>query len=91
MNNIPDEDGQDFNPSLTVLKRIFLVLQEENSVTRTALSQKANLQYSRLAEHLKWLEANQLVRSIVEDGRVKITFTNAGREFAKIFARPAYR
>ncbi len=76
-----------FNPSLNVLQRVFLVLNEEGSTTRTALSQKANLHYTRLANHLKWLESKEIVQAFYEDGRVRIGYTERGRQFATILMR----
>ena len=73
-----------FAPSLTALERIFSVLEDENSVTRTALSQMANIHYSRLVQHLKWLQHKNIVQSFLDDELLKIRFTARGREFARV-------
>jgi DNA-binding MarR family transcriptional regulator len=58
------------------------VLVEKNSIVRTSLAQAAKVHYSRLSEQLDWLEQKQYIRLEVLRGRVAVTLTERGREFA---------
>jgi predicted transcriptional regulator len=73
-----------FEPSLKMLSRIMKVILEKDSISKTSISQEANIQYARLLKHLDWLEEKHLVESILEDGKVGIKFTRLGREFASL-------
>ena len=71
-----------FKPSIDILSRIMKVLLENNSVGKTNLSQKANVNYVRLSKHLKWLEKRNLVELVIEDSKIGIILTESGRKFA---------
>ena len=77
---------ESFEPSLKLISRILKIILEKNSLGKTNLSQEANIQYSRLVVHLEWLEKNRLIKQVIDDGKIKITVTSLGREFAKIIS-----
>lgn len=55
---------------------------ENNSLGKTALSQKANINYVILMKHLAWLDEKGLIESIISDGKVHVRFGEKGRQFA---------
>lgn len=55
---------------------------ESNSIGKTALSQKANINYVILMKHLVWLDDKGLIESIINDGKVHVKFAEKGRQFA---------
>jgi predicted transcriptional regulator len=75
-------DNCKFEPSFRVLHRALSIILSENGKTRTALAQQANLNYCRLSSHIEWLRRKNLVRLIVEEGKVKIILTESGVMFA---------
>jgi len=71
-----------FDPSIKILKRITRVLLEEGGIGRTALSQRANISYSRLILHIEWLERKGLIALVIDRGKVKVVLTRSGGELA---------
>ena len=71
-----------FEPSMNTISRIVKVILEKNSLGRTALSQEANINYTTLSKHLKWLKSKSIINYIIEDGKVYVRLTANGREFA---------
>ena len=71
-----------FSPSMKILSRIIKVMLDKNSIQRTSLSLETNIQYSRLARHLEWLERKKLIESFVEEGKIFLKLSSLGREFA---------
>lgn len=70
-----------------ILSRITTVLLDRNTIGRTELSQKANVNYTRLLRHIEWLQDKELVDLIVERGKVKVRLSNTGKEFAKTLSK----
>jgi len=77
--------NQNFEPSMKLLLRIMKVILESNSIGKTSLSQKANINYHRLSKHLDWLEKKHLIEYVLEDSKVKIRLTENGRQFEDSF------
>ncbi len=69
-------------PSMKILIRIVESIIENGSEGKTRLSLDANLNYSRLAKHIIWLEKKGLVESIIEDSKINVGLTEKGRLFA---------
>jgi len=61
------------------------IILQRNSIGRTALSMKANINYASLSRHLTWMKNKSLIKLTVEDGRVNVKLTPRGREFATEF------
>jgi predicted transcriptional regulator len=74
-----------FTPSSKTLSRIMKIILERNSIGRTALSLKANINYALLSRHLAWMENKSLIKLTVENGKVTVKLTSHGREFATEF------
>jgi predicted transcriptional regulator len=71
-----------FEPNMKILSRIMKTILERDSINRTNLAQEANVNYVRLLDHLSWLQKKHFVELVVEEGKVKVRFTQLGREFA---------
>ena len=71
-----------FKPSMKILLRIMKKLNEKGSSGKTNLSLETNLNYSRLATHIAWLEKKGLIKSAIEDGKINVDLTRNGRVFA---------
>jgi predicted transcriptional regulator len=77
-----DNTKSEFQPNIKLLYRIAKAIIENNSLGKTALSQKANINYVILMKHLAWLDEKGLIESIINDGKVHIKFGEKGRQFA---------
>lgn len=75
------DSNNEFEPSMTVLKRILKVLLEKNSIGRTRLSQSANVHFDVLSKYLKWMEKRKYVESVVEKEKAVTQLTPEGRSF----------
>jgi predicted transcriptional regulator len=75
------EESSVFEPSLRILSRILGELLD-NSVTKTELSQRSRVNYTRFLKHLDWLDERRLVELSVERHKVIVRLTRRGREFA---------
>ena len=53
LNEIPQ-----FKPSMKLATKIMRELLKINSVGRTTLAQRANVNYSEMLKHLEWMEKN---------------------------------
>ncbi|MFB5605304.1 MAG: winged helix-turn-helix domain-containing protein [Nitrosarchaeum sp.] len=73
---------KNFEPSMKMLIRIMDSMTEKGSKSKTNLSRGANLNYTRLVKHVIWLEKKGLVKSTVENARIKVNLTEKGRIFA---------
>ncbi len=71
--------------SMTILARIMRILLDTDSIGRTALALEAKVNYSRFSQHLDWLYNKKLVEFLIEEGKVQVRITKAGREFALLF------
>ena len=80
------EKESNFVPSVKFLSRIMKIILERNSVVKTNLSQDANINYTRLVNHIDWLERKDLVKFVVQDGKVKVVLTGTGRDLAIAFS-----
>jgi predicted transcriptional regulator len=72
----------DFEPTTKTLVRILKTMVEKGADSKTILSLNAQLNYSRLAKHIVWMEAKGLVEAKIDKSVVKIGLTKKGREFA---------
>lgn len=57
-------------------------MTDKGPEAKTMLSINANLNYSRLAKHIVWLEKKGLVESTIDNSQIKVGLTKKGREFA---------
>lgn len=81
--NIKDiELEPDFEPSMKTLTRILKTIMEEGPKAKTVLSLDTNLQYTRLAKHIVWLEKKGLVESKIDKSKIHVGLTDEGRIFA---------
>jgi predicted transcriptional regulator len=76
-----------FEPSIKILLRIVKVMTENGAEGKTQLSLDTNLNYARLAKHIVWLEKKDLAESTIEDGKINVTLTTTGREFASAISK----
>ena len=72
----------DFEPSMKTLSRIFKTMTDNGSKARTSLSLDTNLNYTRLAKHIVWLEQKGLVKSTSDKTKINVGLTAKGRVFA---------
>lgn len=72
-----------FKPSLKTLTRILSCVEEQGPTQKTRLSRKTNLNYTRLAKHVVWLEKKGYVESIIHESKINIKLTATGKLFAK--------
>ena len=77
----------DFEPSMKTLSRIVKSLLEQDSGGKTQLSLDTNLNYTRLAKHIVWLEKKGLAESKIKDNKISIGLTTNGREFASAITK----
>jgi predicted transcriptional regulator len=52
---------------------------------KTRLSLKTNLNYTRLAKHIVWLEKKGLVESKIDQSKINVGLTPKGRIFSSNF------
>ncbi|MGC1425594.1 MAG: winged helix-turn-helix domain-containing protein [Nitrosotalea sp.] len=72
----------DFEPSMKTLSRILKSITDKDPEAKTLLSVNTNLNHSRLAKHIVWLEKKGLVESTIDKSHVKVDLTKKGKEFA---------
>ena len=77
----------DFDPSMKTLSRIVKSMTENSAGGKTQLSLDTNLNYTRLAKHIVWLEKKGLVESTIEDNKIIVGLTANGREFASMILK----
>src|SRR5574342_106048 len=58
--------NSNFEPSMKLLSRILKVLIDSNSIVKTTISKKANMNYRRLTRYLDWLQKKHLIESIID-------------------------
>src|SRR3990167_744846 len=73
--------GSSFEPSMKTILRIMKTITENGAKGKTQLSLNTNLNYTRLAKHIVWLEKKSLVESTIEDNKINVALTTKGREF----------
>jgi predicted transcriptional regulator len=72
----------DFEPSMKTLTRIFKSMTDNGPEAKTVLSVDTNLNYTRLAKHIVWLEKKGLVESTIDKSKINVGLTEKGRVFA---------
>jgi len=77
----------DFEPSMKSLLRLMKVMTENGAEDKTKLSLDTNLNYARLTKHVIWLEKKGFVESTVEYGKIIVTLTANGKEFASMILK----
>lgn len=80
-------DEFDFDPSMKTLSRIMQTMVEKGAENRTQLSLDTNLNYTRLAKHIVWLEKKGLVESKIESSKINVALTRTGKVFASIISK----
>lgn len=76
-----------FEPSMKTLSRIVKSMTEHDAGGKTQLALDTNLNYTRLAKHIVWLEKKGLAKSTVKDNKIIISLTENGKEFALVIAK----
>ena len=76
-----------FDPSMKTLSRIMKAITENGAEGKTQLSLHTNLNYTRLAKHVVWLEKKGFVESAIEDNKINVVLTKSGREFASMISK----
>src|SRR6476660_10350371 len=71
-----------FEPSMKTLSRILKIMIDNSPEAKTSLSLDTNLNYSRLAKHIVWLEKKGLVESTINNSKINVCLTVKGRVFA---------
>ena len=80
-----------FEPSFGVISRVLRTLLDVNSASKTELSQKTGVNYSRFLKHLDWLADKKIVALTVERHKVAITLTQRGRDVVWLFVNRNHR
>jgi predicted transcriptional regulator len=75
-----------FEPSMKTLHRIMESMTNNGSEGKTCLARDTNLNYTRLAKHIVWLEKKGLVESIISDKKINVILTQKGRMFGTMLA-----
>jgi len=70
-----------FEPSMKTLLRILKTMTDHGPEAKTSLSIDANLNYTRLAKHIVWLETKGLVESTIDKSKINVSLTQKGRAF----------
>jgi len=76
-----------FEPSMKILSRILKIMTESGAEGKTQLSLHTNVNYTRLAKHIVWLEKKGLAKSTIEDNKINVGLTEKGREFASMISK----
>jgi predicted transcriptional regulator len=76
-----------FEPSMKTLSRIMKFMTENSAEGKTDLSLHTNLNYTRLAKHIVWLEKKGLAESKIKDNKINVALTKSGREFASMISK----
>ena len=71
-----------FEPSMKTLSRILKTMIDNGPEAKTSLSLDTNLNYTRLAKHIVWLEKKGLVESTIDKSKINVGLTEKGRVFA---------
>lgn len=77
---------RDFEPSTKTLSRILKTLKNKGPESKTILSVDANLNYTRFAKHIVWLEKKGFVEATIGDSQIKIGLTPKGRQFTSLLS-----
>jgi predicted transcriptional regulator len=76
-----------FEPSMKTLSRMMKAMTENGAGGKTQLSLHTNLNYTRLAKHIVWLEKKGFIESKIKDCKINVVLTKSGREFASIISK----
>jgi predicted transcriptional regulator len=68
-----------FIPSVKIMTRILKEIFECNSVVRTDLAIRANVNYAILSKHLHWLKNRSIIESIIINEKINVRLTKKGR------------
>lgn len=71
-----------FEPSIKILSRILKAITEDGAKGKTQLSLYANVNYTKLAKYIIWLEKKGLVKSTIEENKINVILTTKGNVFA---------
>jgi predicted transcriptional regulator len=74
--------NRNFEPSMKTLLRILKTMEDNGPKAKSSLSLDANLNYTRLAKHIVWLEKKGLVESTIDKSKIHVGLTAKGRIFA---------
>jgi predicted transcriptional regulator len=86
VDNIENKELEhDFKPSTKTLLRILKAIDKGPEVKAT-LAVDANLNYTRLAKYIVWMEKKGFVKSTIDESKIKVGLTKKGREFASTFS-----
>ena len=77
----------DFEPSMKILSRILQTMTEKGPKVKTSLSLNTNVNYTRLAKHIVWLEKKGFVESTIEKSKINVGLTAKGRIFASTLSK----
>ena len=73
-----------FVPSIKTLTGIFKIMMSNVPKYKTSLSIDANIDYTRLAKHIVWLEIKGLIESEIKKPAINFSLTEKGKEFAAV-------
>lgn len=75
------ETDDSFEPSMKMIIRIINSIVHKGTKTKTDLSIDTSLNYTRLVKHVIWMEKKGLVKSVVENSKIKVDLTDKGKLF----------
>lgn len=74
-----------FDPSIKTLTGIFKIMMSNVPKYKTSLSIDVNMDYTRLAKHIVWLEIKGLIESEIKKPTINFSLTKKGKVFASVF------
>jgi len=77
-----EKKKRDFEPSLKTISHIMKSMTSNRTEGKTCLARDTNLNYSRLAKHIVWLETKGLVESTIDKSKINVGLTAKGKVFA---------
>ncbi len=67
---------------MKTLSRILKTMADTGPEAKTSLSIHTNLNYTRLAKHIVWLEKKGLVEATIDKTKINVGLTDKGKIFA---------
>jgi len=68
-----------FIPSVKIMTRILKEIFECNSIVRTDLAIRANVNYAILSKYLDWLKNRSITESVIINEKINVRLTEKGR------------
>jgi predicted transcriptional regulator len=75
----------DFEPSIKTIAGIFKTILSNRWGKKTSLCIDVDMNYTRLAKNIVWLETKDIVKSKIKASIINVTLTKKGKELASVF------